>query len=171
MSYGLGYGHEVWSAGNYYFWVRCPCFPSPFPSFLLPPPPSTKQHHHNYYHHHLSRPFSPHAPPPPPSTSNNTITPTTTAIPLAAPPRMHHAQSKLTLLGPHGIPILRDMLRRLPLWYVAALLPPNSQSLSNFSFRRLSLHRMFSYPSVRSPERKTNLLGRAKVLLIRRGLD
>ena len=21
MSYFLGYGHEVWSAGNYYFWV------------------------------------------------------------------------------------------------------------------------------------------------------
>lgn len=26
MSYFLGYGHEVWSAGNYYFWVsRVPC--------------------------------------------------------------------------------------------------------------------------------------------------
>jgi len=27
MSYFLGYGHEVWSAGNYYFWVRrvLPC--------------------------------------------------------------------------------------------------------------------------------------------------
>ncbi len=24
MSYFLGYGHEVWSAGNYYFWVRAP---------------------------------------------------------------------------------------------------------------------------------------------------
>lgn len=22
MSFFLGYGHEVWSAGNYYFWVR-----------------------------------------------------------------------------------------------------------------------------------------------------
>ena len=22
MSYILGYGHEVWSAGGYYFWVR-----------------------------------------------------------------------------------------------------------------------------------------------------
>lgn len=21
MSYALGYGHEVWSAGNYYFWI------------------------------------------------------------------------------------------------------------------------------------------------------
>jgi len=21
MSYGLGYGHEVWSAGGYYFWI------------------------------------------------------------------------------------------------------------------------------------------------------
>ncbi|KAK3673245.1 glycerol channel [Recurvomyces mirabilis] len=21
MSYAVGYGHEVWSAGNYYFWV------------------------------------------------------------------------------------------------------------------------------------------------------
>lgn len=35
MSYFLGYGHEVWSAGNYYFWV---CFfPFSFSSFLLPP--------------------------------------------------------------------------------------------------------------------------------------
>ena len=24
MSYFLGYGHEVWSAGNYYFWVSKP---------------------------------------------------------------------------------------------------------------------------------------------------
>ena len=22
MSYAIGYGHEVWSAGGYYFWVR-----------------------------------------------------------------------------------------------------------------------------------------------------
>jgi aquaglyceroporin related protein len=21
MSYGLGYGHDVWSAGGYYFWI------------------------------------------------------------------------------------------------------------------------------------------------------
>lgn len=25
MSYILGYGTEVWSAGNYYFWVTFPC--------------------------------------------------------------------------------------------------------------------------------------------------
>lgn len=25
MSYILGYGTEVWSAGNYYFWVTPPC--------------------------------------------------------------------------------------------------------------------------------------------------
>jgi aquaglyceroporin related protein len=25
MSYILGYGTEVWSAGNYYFWVLPPC--------------------------------------------------------------------------------------------------------------------------------------------------
>lgn len=31
MSYALGYGHEVWSAGGYYFWIPMvsPCeFPS-----------------------------------------------------------------------------------------------------------------------------------------------
>lgn len=28
MSYFLGYGHEVWSAGNYYFWVCLYLLPS-----------------------------------------------------------------------------------------------------------------------------------------------
>ena len=23
MSYAVGYGHEVWSAGDYYFWSKC----------------------------------------------------------------------------------------------------------------------------------------------------
>ena len=26
MSYFLGYGHNVWAAGNYYFWVSFPCW-------------------------------------------------------------------------------------------------------------------------------------------------
>lgn len=27
MSYFLGYGHNVWAAGNYYFWVSSSCSP------------------------------------------------------------------------------------------------------------------------------------------------
>ena len=36
MSYFLGYGHEVWSAGNYYFWVPmvAPFFGCTFGGFL-----------------------------------------------------------------------------------------------------------------------------------------
>lgn len=36
MSYCLGYGHEVWSAGNYYFWVPmvAPFFGCTFGGFL-----------------------------------------------------------------------------------------------------------------------------------------
>lgn len=35
MSYMLGYGHEVWSAGNYYFWV---CHTLPLHPRYLPLP-------------------------------------------------------------------------------------------------------------------------------------
>lgn len=36
VSYMLGYGHEVWSAGNYYFWVPmvAPFFGCTFGGFL-----------------------------------------------------------------------------------------------------------------------------------------
>lgn len=46
MSYFLGYGHEVWAAGNYYFWVCSPTRPS-FLSQSLP----TELCNHNQSHH------------------------------------------------------------------------------------------------------------------------